>query len=77
MCEHSRFYCQTDVTRLTDDNGVVTAYAADIVIRCNECGCQFAFVGPAAGYSFTGPMVSADRTELRVPLVPVISKYVS
>lgn len=70
-CQHEQFECVAKIGRLTDgDDGPVTGYAADIRIRCIQCGMPFEFIGVPGGYSPAQPMVSFDATELRAPIRP-------
>lgn len=65
------FDAYTRVGRLTEtEGGPVTGYAADITIKCRDCGLPFRFRGLAAGSHYAEPRVSADGTELRAPLEP-------
>lgn len=69
-CDHLIFEASVDVLRLTEtEGGPVTGYAADIRVRCVDCGEHFTFLGPA-GLSRAAPMVSVDGLELRAPIVP-------
>lgn len=69
-CVHFGFLATGDVNRLTDsDGGPVTGYAADIRIKCADCGLPFVFVGVPFGSSPNQPMVSVDGQELRAPLI--------
>lgn len=78
MCSHEQFEADVRVGRLTkdDDESVITGYAADIRIKCSQCGQQFAFVGVPAGYSPFEPKVSVDSTELRIPITPSTGQVV-
>lgn len=68
-CPHLNFEAQVDVNRLTEkEGGPVTKWAADIRIRCADCGAECHFVGVDQGLSFRRPMCSADGTELRAPI---------
>jgi hypothetical protein len=69
-CQHEDFVSVVDVYRLTDSTGRVTAYSAEVNIRCSECGQEFRWLGLSAGSSPTVPMVSIDGTVLRAPITP-------
>lgn len=71
-CKHTRFYSHVIVNRVmeSDNSDVLVGYAADIVVRCDECGLPFEFMGLPMGYSPRKPMVSLDKTELRAPIKP-------
>ena len=71
-CPHLRFHSEVAVARLTrsQEDDTVVAYAADIKIRCIDCGESFCFVGVEKGLSPHQPMVSPDNEELRIPLRP-------
>jgi hypothetical protein len=70
-CPHEKFVAHVAVHRLADtDDGPVTGYTADIKVNCDDCGEPFRWIGPLAGVSPLGPMVSVDETELRAPLRP-------
>ncbi len=71
MCEHKEFKSMVKVGRLSEkEGGVINSYCADITINCAECGQAFEFVGVSGGYSPFEPKVSADSTELRIPIKP-------
>lgn len=70
-CAHPDFTAEVDVYRLTDvDDGPVTAYTAEIQVKCAACGEPFRWVGVPAGLSGSRPMCSVDETELHAPLRP-------
>lgn len=73
-CEHPDFEVHAAIGRLTDtDDGPVTAYVAEIRVRCADCGEPFRWVGVAAGAMPDRPMCSVDETELRAPIRPASS----
>lgn len=65
-CLHEVFGAHVEVNRLEDTGHVV----ADVRIHCTACGLPFSFVGPPLGMLMSGPAVSVDRTELRIPIEP-------
>lgn len=68
-CAHERFMCFSMVNHIVGrEGGPVLAYAADIQIRCADCDMPMRFVGLPFGVSQSQPTVSADGTELRVPM---------
>lgn len=70
-CDHLNFHASVAVKRLTDgDGGPVTGYAADISVKCDQCGMPFRFIGLNAGNHHSEPRVSVDGCELRAPLEP-------
>ena len=71
-CKHEQFECNASVTRLTDgnNNDNVIGYAADITVKCIQCGIPFEWIGIAGGYSPSEPKVNPDRTGLRAPIRP-------
>lgn len=67
-CPHPDFDVAAVCIRLED----VGAFAAEFKVECLMCHEPFAFVGEIPiGFSPRGPSLSADRTELRVPIVPL------
>lgn len=69
-CEHEEFDSFVGVHRITNEAGVVIAYAADIRITCTKCGQPFRFLGLDIGLSSIEPMCSFDGTEARMPISP-------
>lgn len=69
-CEHDVFLANVDVHRLTNDQGAVDGFVADLHVQCSTCGVHFVFEGVPTGFSLKRPMASVDRTELRIPLAP-------
>ncbi|MFT8946011.1 MAG: hypothetical protein ABF876_05450 [Acetobacter aceti] len=68
-CQHEHFAAHVAVGRLTKGQGApVTAFSADITIRCAQCGANMRFLGLPHGSSHTVPTCSADGTELRAPI---------
>lgn len=70
-CLHERFEATVAVGRLTDgDDGPVTAFVADVRVRCLDCGEPFCFRGLKGGYDAAGASVSADGQEAHLAIVP-------
>ena len=72
-CRHKDFFASFNVARITDDGtveGAVSAYYADISIKCLECETPFHFVGLPAGLSYRQPMCDPFAIELRAPIMP-------
>jgi hypothetical protein len=74
-CEHQNFYSTVKVHRLTDESGKVTAFAADIEIRCAECSLPFYFLGMKGGVNPSHPTCSADGLEARLPIQPAPKNF--
>jgi hypothetical protein len=71
-CDHQQFAGAVEVSRLTGtEGGPVTGYAADIKIKCADCGRPFRFVGVPGGVSPNQPTVSLAGDELRAPIEPM------
>ncbi len=69
-CDHKHFYAAVDVTRLTDRDGRVSSFNADVKIRCADCGRQFQFLGLPAGVNLAGATASIDGLEARLAICP-------
>ena len=70
-CQHENFAASVKVGRLSQgDGGPITGYAADIMVKCAQCGLPFRFIGLAAGNHYAEPRVSVDGTALRAPIEP-------
>ena len=69
-CEHHNFISTVDVTRLTDNDGKLTGFTADVTIKCADCNTRFHFKGLPGGSSPQTPTVSFFATELRAPIAP-------
>ena len=71
------FSAQVNVGRLSEnEGGHITGYAADIRIKCAECGLPFRFMGLECGNSRYEPKVSVDATELRAPIEPEYAREI-
>lgn len=69
-CKHENFQSHVMVNRLTDDDGNITNFHADVKIICAECCMPFVFKGMAIGLSPHKPMMSLDGEEARLPIEP-------
>lgn len=69
-CPHPDFAANIGVQRLTDDQGRVRNFVAEITVRCAVCNLPFHFVGPDAGFSFVRPTVNVGATMLHAPISP-------
>jgi hypothetical protein len=72
-CKHESFEAMTNVNRLTDDEGRVESYSADITIKCADCGMYFDFLGLPKGLSPDSPSKgwTVDGVpEARLPIKP-------
>lgn len=65
-CKHEELRASVAVNRLEDSGG----FMADVKVACTQCGILFHFPGYEFGFSFHGPRVSIDGTELRTPIAP-------
>jgi hypothetical protein len=73
-CEHLHFESSVTVQRLTStDDGPVTGYVAEVLVRCADCQEPFRWIGVPAGLSPAGPRVSVNEEELRAPVRPASS----
>ena len=76
-CEHNDFEAPVIVNRLEDvPGGKITGFAADVHIKCRECGKPFRFLGMPGGLHFGYPTVSVDGTEARLPIAPEPSSHI-
>lgn len=66
MCNHENFEAAVIVNRLVD----VGRFAADVHIKCVDCGTPFRFLGLPGGLHPEKPTVSFDGTEARMPIAP-------
>ena len=69
-CDHEDFHADVRVARVTDEDGRVRNFVAEVSVRCTLCGESFHFVGVPAGLSFTKPSVSVTATTLHAPIAP-------
>lgn len=70
-CKHENFITNIRVNRLTDNDGDVNGFSADIEIHCKDCMTPFEFVGLPYGLNPNYPTTNIERVELRQPIKPV------
>jgi len=70
-CEHNQFEASVDVSRIKEsEDGPVTAFMAEVRVKCVDCGQPFRFKCSRIGVDPKEPMASADGQELRCPIEP-------
>lgn len=70
-CEHAEFESTVTVNRLQDSpDAPISAYYADVIIRCAQCDEPFLFRGAGIGLRPDRPMTNVEQTEIRLPIVP-------
>ena len=77
-CPHETFDACVEVKPITEENRIVPSnsdptvlgHYAGIKVSCHDCGEPFRWTGVPIGASQSGPMCSADGTELSAPLHP-------
>lgn len=70
-CEHhGNFGSHVQVARITNGDGQVGAFMAEVRMKCLDCDQDFVFVGLPIGLSYDGATVSAYGLELRAAIVP-------
>lgn len=70
-CEHPDFVAVVDVNRLSDvEGGPISAFSADVRVRCAECDEPFVFIGVPLGLSPMHPTGSLDGSALSCPIRP-------
>jgi len=69
-CLHKNFAANVDVNRIQNDDGCVTRFNADIRVKCEDCGCEFVFLGLAPGLDLDGACVSVDAVTARLAIAP-------
>lgn len=72
-CPHETFDADVAVNRLLGDDGAVTAFMADVRIRCVDCDEPFRFRGLRAGLNPARPACSVDESEVHLPIRPASS----
>lgn len=65
-CKHDDFFCECDVTRLSDSG----AFTLDVRVKCKQCGIPFEFIGLPRGLNLKGAAMSFDGTEGRFAICP-------
>ncbi len=72
-CEHKDFKACANIFRMPqEEGGEIKSYCCDLKIECAECGMPFLFKGVPFGVTPVQPTMSIDRTELRIPIEPII-----
>ncbi len=72
-CLHEKFTANANVFRMpSEEGGVIKSYTCDLAIQCAECGMPFMFKGVPFGVTPFQPTMSVDRTELRIPIEPIM-----
>ena len=69
-CDHTEFLAEVSVNRITNDDGQVEHYNADVKVTCSQCGVPFRFIGLPAGLNLNGAATSADALEARLAIAP-------
>lgn len=70
-CSHYNFHARVNVNRIAmKEGGPVVAFAADVTIKCVDCGVPFEFVGLPVGLSGYQATTGIDALEARMPIVP-------
>lgn len=69
-CAHFNFAAQVNVGRLTNRDGEVTQFVADVTIHCADCGRKMQFLGLPAGMDTQGATMSVDGLEAHLALCP-------
>ena len=70
QCEHHNFAASVAVGRLTNRDGVVSNFTAEVTVHCADCGRKMQFLGLPAGVDTQGATVSVDGLEARLALSP-------
>jgi hypothetical protein len=71
MCEHKNFAANVDVNRIVHyEKENIISFAAELKIKCSDCGLPFEFRGFESGFSFHKPMINVNCQELRLPIIP-------
>lgn len=65
-CKHEDFIANVRVERLED----IGKFAADVTVKCSQCGQPFKFLGLPGGSLMDGASVSMDGTEARLAIAP-------
>lgn len=76
-CEHNEFEATVAVNRIENTVGEwpFMQFAADVHIKCRECGKPFQFIGLPGGLAPDRPTRSVDGTEARLPIAPEPRKF--
>lgn len=65
-CKHEDFIANVRVERMED----IGKFAADVTVKCSQCGQPFKFIGLPGGSLMDGASVSMDGTEARLAISP-------
>lgn len=65
-CAHHNFKAHVAVARIEDKG----RFAADVRIKCADCGLPFQFLGLQPGIDMNGARVSLDGLEARMAICP-------
>lgn len=65
-CKHEDFIANVRVERMED----IGRFAADVTVKCSQCGQPFKFLGLPGGSLMDGAAVSMDGTEARLAIAP-------
>ena len=73
-CKHEDFIANVRVERMED----IGKFAADVTVKCSQCGQPFKFLGLPGGSLMDGAAVSVDGTEARLAIAPqdAIPEYI-
>ena len=72
-CFHKNFQATVDVSRISTNGGEddkPDTFAADVRIKCGDCGEPFKFLGLRSGLDLAGARVSVDGMEARLAIWP-------
>ena len=69
-CAHEDFVAQVNCIRLTDKDGVVTGYVAELHVKCDQCGRRLQFLGLQPGYDSHGARITIDGLQATIGMVP-------
>lgn len=70
QCDHTEFDAIIDVARLTNDDGDICGYAAEITITCRPCREPFTWIGLPVGLLPTAPTTDLLARTLYAPIEP-------
>ncbi len=69
-CPHERIDADVSTTRVTDGNGNVVGFTADVQLACAGCGCPMEFLGMEHGLHPREPRAGLSGLEARLPIRP-------
>lgn len=70
ICEHLDFEAAVDVGRLTNAEGRIANYTAEVRVHCRKCKRRFQFLGLQPGVDLQGARMSIDGLEARLAICP-------